>query len=203
MIERLVFVRDDFMSVEECNALIEHYKHANNNGLVNEGVISKFGKTTTDSNLKCSSDWQIGRDNQYSQFLSALSKRLNRVIMEEFLSALSANAEFDARCILNGTNTAYSTFQVQKYAADQGHFRSWHIENIGKRMAGRIFSILIYLNTLEEEMKGETEFLLLERKIRPVAGKLLIHPAGYPFVHRGNKPCSSDKYVLISWLEYV
>ena len=48
MIERLVFVRDDFMSVEECNALIEHYKHANNNGLVNEGVISKFGKTTTE-----------------------------------------------------------------------------------------------------------------------------------------------------------
>lgn len=61
----------------------------------------------------------------------------------------------------------------------------------------------VSLNTLEEEMKGETEFLLLERKIRPVAGKLLIYPAGYPFVHRGNKPCSSDKYVLISWLEYV
>ena len=57
MIERLLFVRDNFLSEEECDALIMHYERANKSGFVGEGVISKLGATITDSNIKCSDDW--------------------------------------------------------------------------------------------------------------------------------------------------
>ena len=58
---------------------------------------------------------------------------------------------------------------------------------------------MIYLNTIEEG--GETEFLYLKKREKPVEGKLLIFPAGFTHTHRGNPPLKGDKYILTSWLE--
>ena len=41
------------------------------------------------------------------------------------------------------------------------------------------------------------------QKIKPEKGKLLVHPAGFPYIHKGNVPLSSDKTILISWLVFV
>ena len=31
-------------------------------------------------------------------------------------------------------------------------------------------------------------------------GTLIIHPASWPFIHKGYMPLSSDKYILTTWL---
>jgi hypothetical protein len=41
------------------------------------------------------------------------------------------------------------------------------------------------------------------QKVKPEKGKLLLHPAGFPYVHKGNIPLSNDKSILISWLSFV
>jgi len=58
---------------------------------------------------------------------------------------------------------------------------------------------MLYLNTVSEG--GETEFLYLHRRIKPLQGRLLIFPASFTHTHRGNPPLSGDKYILTSWLE--
>ena len=40
-------------------------------------------------------------------------------------------------------------------------------------------------------------------KVSPKKGQLLIHPASFPFVHKGHTPTSDDKYILTTWLSYV
>jgi len=50
---------------------------------------------------------------------------------------------------------------------------------------------------------GETEFLYQSIRIKPVAGRTLIWPAGYTHVHRGNPPIKGEKMYATGWFEYT
>ena len=38
------------------------------------------------------------------------------------------------------------------------------------------------------------------KRIKPKKGRIVIWPAGFPYVHRGNTPLSGEKYILTSWM---
>ena len=57
---------------------------------------------------------------------------------------------------------------------------------------------LFYLNDVNEG--GETEFLHCGVSLKPVKGTLVYFPTNFPFVHRGNVPISSDKYIVTGWM---
>ena len=78
-------------------------------------------------------------------------------------------------------------------------YHVWHIEH-GKGFdnESRAFVFSIYLNDVEEG--GETEFLNQSVRVQPKAGRIVIWPAAFPYVHRGNPPLSGEKYILTSWM---
>ena len=51
----------------------------------------------------------------------------------------------------------------------------------------------MYLNTIEEG--GEIEFPQQGVKVKPVAGRALIHPPDWCFVHK-TYPCDEDRFVF-------
>ena len=83
-----------------------------------------------------------------------------------------------------------------------GGYHVWHYEN-GDRAEtyNRELVWMIYLNDMPEG-EGETEFLYAGVKTKPKKGTLVIHPAGFPYFHKGNIPISDDKYILVSVLSY-
>jgi len=87
---------------------------------------------------------------------------------------------------------------IQKTSPKQG-YHAWHSENMSKGCGRRILAHMMYLNDVEEG--GETEFLYLSRRYKPIRGTLLIWPAGFTHTHRGNPPISNDKYVATGWVE--
>ena len=90
--------------------------------------------------------------------------------------------------------------KIQKTLPGQG-YHVWHIEHCADRdMAKRVLVYSIYLNTVEEG--GETEFLYQSQRVKPVKGRIVIWPAGFPYVHRGNPPLSGEKYIVTSWISY-
>ena len=97
--------------------------------------------------------------------------------------------------------TTFASLQVQRYTKGTGHYNAWHHEGGTFKMSRRYFVLLAYLNDVEEG--GETEMLYTGQKIKPEKGKLLLHPASFPYVHKGNMPLSNDKTILISWLSFV
>lgn len=97
--------------------------------------------------------------------------------------------------------TTFEILQIQRYTKNEGHYNAWHHESGTFTMSRRYFALLVYLNDVQEG--GETEFLYTGQKVKPEKGKLLLHPAGFPYVHRGNMPVSEDKTILISWLSFV
>lgn len=78
-----------------------------------------------------------------------------------------------------------------------GGFHSWHYENASFNTSTRRFVVQAYLNTIEEG--GETEFLYQNKRTKAVQGTVLIWPAGFTHVHRGNPPIGQDKYILTTW----
>ena len=75
----------------------------------------------------------------------------------------------------------------------------WHVEH-GKGYLNepRAFAWSIYLNDVEEG--GETEFLNQSIRVKPKTGRIVIWPASFPYVHRGNPPLSGKKYIITSWM---
>jgi len=90
--------------------------------------------------------------------------------------------------------------KIQKTLPAQG-YHVWHIEHAqAKDMRKRVLVYTIYLNTVEEG--GETEFLYQSQRVKPVKGRIVIWPAGFPYVHRGNPPLNGEKYIVTSWISY-
>lgn len=100
--------------------------------------------------------------------------------------------------ILNNLQThAILDLKIQKTKPGEG-YHLWHCENMSLRDRNRIMAFSVYLNNVEE---GETEFLHQNLKITPEEGKLIIWPAAYTHVHRGNPP-KDIKYIITGWIEY-
>tara|TARA_R100001163_G_C5067934_1_gene207518 strand:+ start:6363 stop:6971 length:609 start_codon:yes stop_codon:yes gene_type:complete len=92
----------------------------------------------------------------------------------------------------------YSPMKIQKTLPGQG-YHVWHIEKTkGLTYSHRALVWSIYLNDVEEG--GETEFLHFSTRVKPKTGRIVIWPADFPYLHRGNPPLSGEKYLLTSWM---
>ena len=92
----------------------------------------------------------------------------------------------------------FDCLKIQKTLPTEG-YHVWHIEHgKGFENEARAFVFSIYLNDVEEG--GETEFLHFSKRVKPKKGRIVIWPASFPYVHRGNPPLSGEKYILTSWM---
>jgi hypothetical protein len=89
--------------------------------------------------------------------------------------------------------------KIQKTEPAQG-YHIWHFETGSRPCSNRLFNFHVYLNTVEDG--GETEFLYLSRRVKPVEGRVVIYPCGFTHTHRGNPPLSGTKYLLNGWIQY-
>jgi len=86
--------------------------------------------------------------------------------------------------------------RITRYRIGEG-FNAWHSDNIG-RSPTRVITAIWYLNTVRRG--GETWYKWQGQAVRPVEGRLMLCPVGWPFIHRGNAPRSEPKYILITQL---
>jgi len=89
--------------------------------------------------------------------------------------------------------------KIQKTNPGQG-YHVWHCEQGGPHTAKRILAFILYLNDVEEG--GETEFLYQRKRVKPETGTLVIFPAAFTHLHRGNPPISGVKYIITGWVEF-
>ena len=92
----------------------------------------------------------------------------------------------------------FTTVKIQKTLPTEG-YHVWHTEyGKGYDNEARAFVFSIYLNDVEDG--GETEFLHFSKRVKPKKGRIVIWPAAFPYLHRGNPPLSGEKYILTSWM---
>lgn len=78
----------------------------------------------------------------------------------------------------------------------RGSKYAWHFDGGYER---EYATMMIYLNTLEPEEGGCTEFYY-GRKVRPECGKVIIWPSNWSYPHCGNEVKGDYKYTIVSIL---
>jgi len=187
-IESHIAVWDDIIDADECNNIIGRYVALESQNL----SFSRFESprhakedravfVLSDDSLRVTPD------------LSVLHPFLRKfwVCWDSYLKVYS---------VLGETGKHYlRSMKIQKTLPSQG-YHVWHFESDGIERCSRIAAWTLYLNTVEEG--GETEFLLQSKRVSAKTGRLVIWPATYTHVHRGNPPLSGEKFILTGWVEW-
>lgn len=187
-ITNFIGVYDNYITEKECNKAIKLYEDQN-----------KFNNTINRMGFENASILQ----KQDQQFFAASN---NVDIWWESLKSMMFNFDIAFKHYIQntGADDAYrvpfhfTTLKIQKTLPTEG-YHVWHIEHgKGFDVEPRAFVFSIYLNDVKEG--GETEFLNFSKRVKPKTGRIVIWPAGFPYVHRGNPPLSGKKYILTSWI---
>jgi len=81
-------------------------------------------------------------------------------------------------------------FPIQRLG--KGDTYDWHHD--GNVFKPYFIQIIFYLNTLQENQGGCTEFID-GRKVRPEVGKVLVYPCSWTFPHKGGEVQDGYKYI--------
>lgn len=90
-------------------------------------------------------------------------------------------------------------FLVQRSIADMcEQYSTWHCEASSRETSDRAMTFIVYLN--DNYKGGETQMLFQKKNIKPEMGKLVIFPAYYTHIHRGNMIEKGTKYIATGWI---
>ena len=153
------------------------------------GVNLKI-KNTFDLGITGLSGWEVSDNIIYEALHQGLSE------YQEFIKSL--HNSFPIFSQHSNEPLFDSGYQIQRYDAggDPGYY-NWHSDHSRDLRGMRLLTFLWYLNDVE--VGGETEFID-EVKIQPRAGKLVVFPATWTYVHRGKAPISNSKWIVTGWL---
>ena len=119
--------------------------------------------------------------------ISELKKHVNKYIENLNFIGIDLNAKL-----------SFKNFLIQKYKMGLGNFKCHEDFSVDdKTNKYRCLNFIWYLN--EVEIGGETA-MIDNYKIKPQIGKLVLFPSEWFYIHCGNIPQSSDKYIITGWI---
>lgn len=188
---------EDFIGIfdteYDTTALIEYWNYQHKVGLTFERKGS-FGKNERKANMRkdsCLSTSEFMMDRNCGYEYMMIYNQIVGACLEQYIDKYEQLMHYRFQ-------QAY--LNVQRTLPSEG-YHTWHDEKGSVGTNRRICATMMYLNDVEEG--GETEFLYLSRRYKPVQGRVLIWPAGFTHVHRGNPPLKGEKYIATSWLESI
>mgnify|MGYP003134825115 FL=1 len=187
-INNFIGVYDNYITEQDCNKAINLYEDQNKfNNTINRIGFEKA------SILQKQDQQYFAAPNNIDVWWESL-----KPMMLNFDLAWNHYVQHTGASDAYGVPFHFTDLKIQKTLPTEG-YHVWHIEH-GKGFSNeaRAFVFSIYLNDVEEG--GETEFLHFSKRVKPKTGRIVIWPAGFPYIHRGNPPLAGEKYMLTSWM---
>ena len=91
------------------------------------------------------------------------------------------------------------SFNIQRYLPGD-HFSKIHTERSSTSTSHRVFAWMTYLNDLDKDSGGSTNFEHFDISFKPKKGKTLIWPAEWTHAHSGDIIKSGVKYIITGWM---
>ena len=98
----------------------------------------------------------------------------------------------------------------EKYGFEQIRFKRYlpndrdefkeHVDVGDYNSARRFLVFFLYLN---DNFGGQTSFSEYDTTVQPKAGRLLMFPPTWTYLHTGHKPIETSKYIIGSYLHYL
>lgn len=179
-----ISIFENALSKEECDKIIEIYELKSQISSGTTGQIYSSGVNSMRRNDNSHHTWDLPG---VSNFILEKVQIYFELYKKHFFQVESVNIGFDE-------------VKLQKTPI-RGGFHDWHCEIGDISTIERCMVWMIYLNDLPDG-EGQTEFLWQGIKVQPKCGTLLIWPAFFTHVHRGNPVYSHPKYIATGWGVY-
>ena len=139
--------------------------------------------------------------NLRNHFFSSFNEKSSLDIFWEGLQKCF-NGYINEYDVLNECDLKCTSVKMQK-TNPGGGYHLWHHEQNNGDMANRGLVYMIYLNSLDSNSAGETEFFYQQLRIPPKENSMIIWPASFTHTHRGNLVHGNQsKYVITGWFYY-
>jgi hypothetical protein len=181
--DRSIFEMRNVFTAEECKLFIDYHKTSHNQkpGLV---LNSTTGLGEVGTELKNTTDVLLQRRDLVTTFYEGVRK-----VHVEYTKHMSGIRK---SCGIRYLDMGYPTLpQIQR--TDKGGHFDWHSDMAD---ANRLLAVILYLNDIDEENGGSTEFNS-GRKVQPERGKVIIFPVTHLHLHKGNTILNGpSKYII-------
>ena len=173
-----------------CNEItnfFEHNKSLQNPGTSGMGLNPKIKKTTDIKIIP--NDLEKLKYGVFKQYINELHKCfLDYQNQWPFLKNMIKKVDIPS-------------FNIQKYSKGD-HFALLHSERTTLSTLHRLFAWMTYLNDVDVNDGGQTNFDHYGIKIKPETGKTLIWPAEWTHAHTGEILKSGTKYIITGWMHF-
>jgi 2OG-Fe(II) oxygenase superfamily len=174
--------------------------------LINE--FERLANSGAGSNRRQSENALAHYKNDYQMMMHINRHNLmpfeNKESVDIFFKGLQSCYEqyTDKFSILKSDKIVCTTMKMQR-TDPGGGYHVWHGEQGSGQHGSRVIVYSLYLNTLEPEFAGETEFLYQQERFRPIENTMILWPASYTHAHRGNTVFgNTSKYIVTGWFYY-
>ena len=180
-------IYENVMPIEWCNTLANIFKNKPEN-------VSARSLAEKNLNPLLKNDSFYDTDKIDTKLINTFYTILNKEILNHY------NNKYTFLQPTPGSRIKLNDFKLQRTLPTEG-YHIWHYENSGIEGGNRFLTWMVYLNDVENG--GETEFLQQSLRIKPKIGTVLIWPASFTHIHRGNPPLSGPKYIATGWVDWV
>ena len=177
-------VYDNVLEEKHCNQINEKFEFFKNEQKRTEKENQRY---FTEINMNQHSEW---KDYINVMMLNVYKPQIDKYVKDH---NINLNVQWPNKY-------AYEEIRFKKYELnDQDEFKE-HVDVYDYPTAKRFLVFFLYLNN---NKGGQTTFPKLNISVQPKAGRMLIFPPIWTYVHTAEKPIDQPKYILGSYLHYV
>ena len=186
--DSFICVQDEALPASLCDEIISFFEQSEKK--FKGRVVDANGNRIEDEKERVSTDLDLSGEAGSD---SKIDRELYRLVNRAF------NTYVDMFGVLRSFSINDTSYFVTRYPKGEG-FYDWHIDAANEATINRIFSCVVYLNTVDEG--GETEFFYQKLSVKPKKGRLILFPSSWTHLHRGAAPVSSDKFIMTTFLTH-
>ena len=182
--DKSIFENKDVFTHEFCSKVIEKFEQSPN---------KTIGETSHGRRLETKQTLDLNMCKDYTnEFYIKIYEQIDKYL--EHVKKIDHNDEL--RRIIK--SSIISIPRISK--TTKGGYYDWHSDfDPFEKSVNRVLAIIVYLNNVDEDDGGSTEFNS-GKKIQPEIGKILIFPADWFHLHRGNMVKKNVKYIVATFL---
>jgi hypothetical protein len=186
-----IYECDDVFPVDFCNRVIDKFENSDLKfvGMTGSGFKNPI-KKSTDIRIHDEPEWVEEEKFFKSMLLKAVKKYENFILKMDIADQVKKGISKSLMM------TYVHPPQIQK--TEPGQYYHWHHDEVAAPNWKR-FTYIIYLNDVEKDSGGTTEFVC-GKTVQPKAGKVLFFPSTWTYYHRGKTLEKGVKYIATSGL---
>ena len=186
-----IYECDDVFPVDFCNRVIDKFEKSNLKfkGTIGDSITSSI-KQSTDLRMYDEPEW-VEEEKYFHDMIRKAMKKY-----ETFL--LKMDVDDQVKKSMSDILIESHVFPPQIQRTEPNEYYHWHHDQ-SRNSHWKLFTYIIYLNDVEEDSGGTTEFSC-GKIIQPKAGKIIFFPCTWTYFHRGKTLEKGIKYIATNGL---